>query len=186
MPFLNFGQPVDGLIQTAMVVEDIHQSMAELTRDMRIGPWFLREKFVFGKQEYRGRPSAVELSIAMGYSGHMLFELIQQHNDVPSVYRDIVQKRGYGLHHFGVAAAKFDDAVAAYHARGYQTVFWAEVTPGVRVAYFDTTSTLPAMTELIEMKPSTEAMFTAFQQASVGWDGTDPVRMRTAAGPVTR
>ncbi len=183
MPFLNFGQPVDGLIQTALVVEDIRKSMEELTRHMRIGPWFLRENFVFGKQEYYGKPSTAELSIAMGYSGHMLFELIQQHNDEPSVYRDVVTKRGYGLHHFGVAAARFDDAVAGYHARGYRTAFWAEVAPGVRVEYFDTTDVLPAMVELIEMKPSVEAMFTAFQQASVGWDGADPVRMRAAAAP---
>ncbi|HEY4773246.1 MAG TPA: VOC family protein [Xanthobacteraceae bacterium] len=183
MAFLNFGQPVDGLVQIAFVVEDIHASMSDLTRRLRIGPWFLREHAIFEKQLYRGQPSRVELSLAMGYAGHMMFELIQQHNDVPSVYREVIERRGYGLHHFGVAATRFDESVELYRSHGCDLVFFAEVLAGVRVAYMDCAGLLPAMVEIIEMTPSVETMFTSFQQASVGWDGSNPVRLRTAPSP---
>ena len=49
---------------------------------------------------------------------------------------------------------------------------------GARVGYFDTVSTLGAMIEVIEMIPVTEDMFTQIYKASIGWDGSDPVRQR--------
>ncbi len=32
------------------------------------------------------------------------------------------------------------------------------------------------MIELIEMNEATEKLFTGFYQASIGWDGRDPIR----------
>ena len=49
---------------------------------------------------------------------------------------------------------------------------------GRRVAYIDTTADLPGMIEAIEMTPSSEANFTSYYQAALGWDGRDPVRAR--------
>jgi hypothetical protein len=69
---------------------DIHATMGEMTRMMGVGPWFLRERGVFPRQFYRGQPATTALSIAMGYAGDMLFEIIQQLDDSPSVYRDVV------------------------------------------------------------------------------------------------
>jgi len=178
VPLFNFGGPVEGLIQTAYIVENVHESMARLVQDVKIGPWFLRERHVFLKQTYRGRPSHLELSIAFSFCGSMMIELIQQHNDEPSVYREVVAKRGYGLHHWGIAAEHFDQAVASYKSRGYELAYEAEVALGVRVGYIDTTAHLPAMVEVIEMKPAQERIFTIMQQASVGWDGREPVRQR--------
>lgn len=178
MPVLNFGQPPDGIIQTAFIVEDIRTAMELFSRALRVGPWFLRERGVFPVQTYRGRPTGVELAIAMGYSGAMQYELIQQLDDSPSVYRDVVARRGYGLHHFGVGAPDFEARCAEYSAAGFERVYDAEVAAGGRVAYFDTLDVLPAMIEVIAMSAATEAMFTRFQQASVGWDGSDPVRLR--------
>lgn len=180
MPIMNFGQPGDGIIQTAFIVEDIRESMQLFTKQLKVGPWFWRERGIFPWQEYRGKPTDVELSIAMGYSGSMQYELIQQLNDVPSVYMDVVKKRGYGLHHFGVGAPDYAARKQAYLDEGFELHYEAEVTGGNRVAYFDTTHILPAMIEVITMSPGTEAMFTSFQQASVGWDGSDPIRMRAS------
>ncbi|HZD53524.1 MAG TPA: hypothetical protein VE175_10790 [Woeseiaceae bacterium] len=40
----------------------------------------------------------------------------------------------------------------------------------------DTRGELPGFIELIEVGDLMEAVFTRFYQASVGWDGSDPVR----------
>ena len=183
MPVMNFGQPGDGIVQTAFIVEDIRASMDLFTSQLNVGPWFLRERGIFPWQVYKGKPTNVELAIAMGYSGSMQYELIQQLNDTPSVYCDVVNRRGYGLHHFGVGAPDYEGRCKAYSKAGFELHYEAEVTNGNRVAYFDTMAVLPAMIEVISMTPATEKMFTQFQQASVGWDGSDPVRLRQPLPP---
>ncbi len=112
----------------------------------------------------------------MSFAGHMMIELIQQHNSAPSVYREVIEKRGYGFHHWGVASKNFDDDVAQYRNRGAEEAFSLRVPSGGRVAYMDTTAQLPGMVELIELGADLEPMFTRFYRASLGWDGKDPVR----------
>ena len=164
------------LIQTAFISVDIHVTMAEMTRMMGVGPWFLRERGVFPRQTYRGEPATTALSIAMGYAGDMLFEIIQQLDDSPSVYRDMVACRGFGLHHFGVATEDFEASCAYYVREGFERVYDAEVANGARVAYFDVLGRLPAMIEVIEYLPATRAMFAGFKEAAANWDGSNPVR----------
>jgi hypothetical protein len=118
----------------------------------------------------------LNVTIAMGFSGHIQLELIQQNNDAPSVFRELIDKRGYGFHHWGVACKDFDRDVEKYRALGYDVAFSDRTPDGTRVAYMDATAHLPGMVELIEMTDATESMFTGMYQASVGWDGSNPVR----------
>ena len=166
------------LIQTAFTSGDIHATMREMTRTLGVGPWFLRERGVFPRQTYRGQSSSTALAIAMGYAGDMQYEVIQPLDDSPSVYREVVEQRGHGLHHFGVAVVDYEAALAHYHGLGYSLVYEAEVANGARVGYFDTHGKLPAMVEAIEFLPATQAMFERFRAASRDWDGSDPVRLR--------
>jgi hypothetical protein len=166
------------LIQTAFITDDIHASMRELTRTLGAGPWFLRERGVFPKQIYQGQPAQTALAIALGYAGEMQFEIIQQLDDSPSVYRDHVERNGYGLHHFGMAATDYSAALAHHQAMGDTLVYEAEVVNGARVGYFDTHARLPAMIEVIEFLPATQAMFRRFRDCARDWDGSDPVRLR--------
>ena len=166
------------LIQTAFITDDIHASMRELTRTLGAGPWFLRERGVFPKQVYRGQPAQTALAIALGYAGDMQFEIIQQLDDSPSVYRDHFERNGYGLHHFGMATTDYTAALAHHQAMGDTLVYEAEVANGARVGYFDTHARLPAMIEVIEFLPATQAMFGRFRDSARDWDGSDPVRLR--------
>jgi hypothetical protein len=152
--------------------------MREMTRTLGVGPWYLRERGVFPRQVYRGQPSTTALAIAMGYAGDMQFEIIQQLDDSPSVYREVAERQGFGLHHFGVAATDYTATVAQYEAMGFTLAYEAEVANGARVGYFDTHGALPAMIEAIEFLPATQAMFETFHTAAQGWDGRDPVRLR--------
>lgn len=166
------------LIQTAFITDDIQASMRELSRTLGVGPWFLRERGVFPNQVYRGAPATTALAIALGYAGDMQFEVIQQLDDSPSVYREHVERRGYGLHHFGIAAQDYPAAVAQHRRMGDALVYEAEVANGARVGYFDTQGRLPVMIEVIEFLPATQAMFERFRASARDWDGSDPVRLR--------
>ena len=111
---VGFGQPDDGVIQMAYVVADLHEAIKQWSRRLRVGPWFVLEHFTCVDPVYRGRPSRADVRLAMSFAGHMNMELIQPNNDAPSVYREVIERRGYGFHHWGVATWSFDAAVARY------------------------------------------------------------------------
>jgi hypothetical protein len=173
---LNFGQPVDGIIQTAFVVEDIQVAMQHWIADLNVGPWFLLGPFTGGNAAtYRGQPSRASVSIAMAFAGHMQIELLQPLDDLPSVYKETIEARGFGFHHHGLAVADIAAAEARYRAKGYEEAFRAAVGSG-EVIYFDTKGASPGFIEIFEANAGMEDAFTSMYLASVGWHGEDPVR----------
>lgn len=176
MGLVGFGQPDDGIIQMAYVVKDIHAAMAEWVGKLDVGPWFLLDHFTGEEPVYRGQPSTADIAIAMAFAGHMNIELIQPNNDAPSVYRELIERRGYGFHHWGRATWHFDRDLERYRAAGHEVGFICRVPSGGRVAYMDTTKQLPGFVELIELGGAFEAVFSRFYRASIGWDGSEPVR----------
>jgi hypothetical protein len=173
---LGFGQPGNAIIQLGYVVPDINSAMTRWTADMRVGPWFVIKRFGGVNPIYRGAPATALCEIALGFAGHIQIELICPSDNEPSVYKEHIERRGYGFHHFGVATTNMDSEINRLTASGYELAFTALVPTGGRVAYLDTGEALPGMIELIEADAGLNDMFTAIYQASLGWDGSDPVR----------
>lgn len=176
MPDFGFGQPHGGIIQTAFVVPDLREAIVLWTRDLKAGPFFLIEHWSGDHPVYRDEPSRATVSIAMGFAGHMQIELIQPEDDHPSVYKETIDRRGYGFHHFGVGSGDIDGDVARLQAQGYTLAFRAGVPTGGDVAYMDAGPDQPGMIEFIPANPAMEQAFTAMWQASVDWDGSEPIR----------
>jgi hypothetical protein len=175
---LGFGQIAGGIVQCAYTVSDIDKAMRDFTSRLSVAPWFVLGPFTAPEGQYRGRPTDLNLTLAIGFAGHMMIELIQQHNDVPSVYRETIDARGYGFHHWAIASTDFDTDVARYQAMGYAIAFSDRSPSGVRIVYMDTTRDLPGMTEIIELTPALEARYTEMYQAARTFDGKDPIRRR--------
>ena len=173
---VGFGQPDDGVIQMCYLVPDIHAAMRHWIAKLGVGPWFLLDHFTGTNPKYRGSDSKADVALAMSFAGHMNIELNQPNDEHPSVYREWIEKRGYGFHHWGRAPHHYERDVARYQEAGHELVFLAGVPSGGSVAYMDTTALLPGYVEFIEIGPGFEAVFGRFHRASIGWDGTDPVR----------
>ena len=173
---VGFGQPDNGVIQMAYVVADLDAAIHQWITKLRVGPWFVLDHFTGVDPVYRGQPSRADVRLAMSFAGHMNMELIQPNNDAPSVYREVIERRGYGFHHWGVATWSFDATVALYERDGYPLAVRAAVPSGGRVGYMDTTGVLPGFTELIELGGDFEQVFGRFYRASIDWDGKVPVR----------
>ena len=174
---LGYGQPMGGIAQTAFVVEDLGAAIDHWVTNCRAGPFFVLDHFLVPGQTYRGEESRADITIAMGFAGHMLMELIQPLDDEPSVYKETMDLRGYGFHHVGIACADVDADSRAYQARGYHEAFRAAVPPGGEVVYLDNgTGAQHGFLELLPVTPGMDATFTRFWEASRGWDGSDPVR----------
>jgi hypothetical protein len=175
LPLLNFGQPVDGIVQLGFVVDDLEAALDRYTQLLNVGPWTVFEHMSLANVEYRGRPSSLDLTIANGCAGHMHIELIQQNDDRPSVYNESPAPRRYGFHHWGVATYDFDRELRRYSDLGYEVAVYAYVEDfGVRGAYMDTTRDLPGMVELMEMSPEVERVFTDIYKAALGWEAATP------------
>ncbi len=169
--FLFGGRP-DTAIQAGHVVEDIDQAMAAFTAQLGVGPWY---RFRVSQPRpgtlYRGREVTHDVSIALAFQGTMMLELIQQHDDQPSVFRDGVARSGYGLHHWGIGTRRFDERLAEELAQGKELLYTARTGRGARIAYFDGPAPLHAMKELIEITPASEAFYAELARQARGWDG---------------
>jgi hypothetical protein len=106
----------------------------------------------------------------------MLIELIQPKDTNPSVYKELIDRSGYGFHHFGMASLDVDADIPDYEAKGYTLAFRAGVPTGGAVAYMDGGTANPGFVELIPVTPLMDQAFTGFWRASVDWDGSDPIR----------
>jgi len=126
--------------------------------------------------QYRGRIMQINASLAYANSGHVQFELIQQHDDAPSLFTEMTATRGYGLHHQGIAVRDFDAELRRFERMGHEVAAYGENDVGSRAAFMDPKGKFPTFIEIMEANEMVEAMFTAIYQASVGWGGNDPVR----------
>jgi hypothetical protein len=173
---LGFGQPVGGVIQSAYVVEDIYASMRDFSARLGAGPWFVSDPFRPPEGRHRGEPTTFTITLAIAFSGHLMIELIQQHDENPSVYMEMVKSRGYGFHHWAIGSDAFEADVERYRQAGYVVAFSDRSPRGMRVAYMDKPGELPGMIEIVEMTPAAEAAYTRCFEAARDWDGADPFR----------
>jgi hypothetical protein len=176
MRTLGFGQNTGQVVQMAYTVKDIRASMNWWVEHAKVGPWFLLDSFTGPEQRYRGRATGADVSIGMSFAGHMMIELIQPKDDRDSVYKDLIDKRGYGFHHLGIGVEDVEAERAAYLLRGYQVAFEAPVPSGGSVYYLDDGRNEPGFVELIPATPGMDEMFTRYWRASVGWRGENPIR----------
>ena len=124
---------------------------------------------------YRGDPGNVELTLALGNSGNVQIELIQQLNDVPSVYKEFTDAGRVGLHHFGLMPVDYESTRQQYIDLGHKAVFECTLADAPLV-YFDTVDTIGHYTELWDNNDFYKDMFMEIENAAKDWDGKDPVR----------
>ncbi|MCL2121877.1 MAG: VOC family protein [Clostridiales bacterium] len=134
-PFSDFksGQ----ILQVCFVVPDIDAAMRFYAEVLRIGPFSCARGFRAPDGWYRGSNAMPELTIAQACTGSYFIELIQQHDDTPSVYKEFIDKHGYGIHHYGVAVATedFDSLREHYFNLGFEDIFTDNLPGGVRIRY---------------------------------------------------
>lgn len=168
------------LIQTAYVVKDIEAQLKHWTENLGIGPWFYRELVPLETFTYRGETSDLQMAIALGYSGDMQFELIQQLNDAPSVYKEFLEKVGEGQQHYGFDVDDLDASIEKGRGLGYQLEQQGFITNSGDFAYMSLGSVgdyLPGtMIEFIPMPDARRKSWEIIKSWSVDWDGSDPVR----------
>jgi Glyoxalase/Bleomycin resistance protein/Dioxygenase superfamily len=172
MDRFSFGPRDNGIIQIAYSVADIHAGMRQYSELLNVGPWFLVGPFVPPQGMYRGAPTKMHVTLALAFAGEINIELVQQHDQEPSVFGETLKARGaHGFHHWAIGARDFEKSVAHHRSLGYAEAFSDTAPMGFRIVYFDTTRDLPGMLEVIEMNAAAEQGFHQMYQAAQEWDG---------------
>lgn len=162
--------------QMSWVVRDMEAAMRRWVATTGVGPFYVNRHCVVDRARYRGAPTAFDYSVALAQSGHTQIELIEQHDDVPSVYRDIGDPGEAGtFHHMACWVDDAEAEFARYAALGAPLAFdgWFG---SMRLGYVDTRAQIGCMIEILERDAACEALFDFIAQAAVGWDGSDPIR----------
>ena len=180
----SFGGIQSGQIfQLGIVVPDIDEAVKFYAEALGIGPFSVSRGFKAPDGSYRGSTEMPELTLAHTWGGRFFVELIQQHCDTPSVYKEFIDRHGYGLHHFGFAVdpAEFDKTQAHYYSLGFEDIFTDNLPGGTRVRYMGPkgeaaldklrNETGVSYYECVEMFPAEESFFTDIYNAAMNWDG---------------
>ncbi len=164
--------------QVGYVVRNIETAMAQWAR-IGVGPWFYRKEAPSTEYRYYGKPSALPLlSFGFANSGDLQIELIEQLNDVPSLYRDTLRQQGEMAQHIAYwTPDRFDEHVGALLAAGYVEGHGGRMgAHRGRYAYFVHPRLPSAMIEISESTGGKAEFFEEIRRAAIGWDGKDPVR----------
>lgn len=161
--------------QIGYVVAHLDQAI-DAWLGLGVGPWYVVRDLP-QRGAYRGERCEVTLSIAFANSGDLQIELIQQSDDTPSIYTEVVRCRPNGSHHLAWWADDFNSALSsAVDARW--PVVWSGDDEGasVRFAYLAPSSGEATIVEIMELTDVSNGMAQLVRAAAQDWDGSDPVR----------
>jgi hypothetical protein len=168
--------------QIAFVVSNIDESMQYWSGTLGVGPWFIKRGIVLANFRYYARvaPSPA-ISIALANSGGLQIELIEQHDDKPSIYRDFLIGGRSGLQHVSawVTCPEFERIGTDLLRRGFQLAQEGTIaSSGVRLAYFATDrgpgTIVYEVSDLLD--PKHYGRVQRIVEAARAWDGNDPIR----------
>ena len=164
------------IFQYAWVVNDLDEGCRRWTETVGAGPFFAA-RFHRGKDHVdHGRPFEGGLSYAFAYAGETQVQLIQVHDDTPSIYRDMFKAGEEGFHHVAMLVPDPPwKEKARFEAAGYPSV--SELWATAQVCYIDTRAATGVYTELHGDNAEIRAVFKTWKNAHDTWDGvTDPIR----------
>ena len=162
--------------QNGYVVKDLDRAIRHWVDTLGVGPWLVLADMTLENFSCRGRPTAPVISAAFANSGPLQIELIEQHNDAPSAYREFLDAGREGLHHNAWWTDDFDAVAAGARAEGWELAQYGEAA-GTRYAYYDTEHHPGTIAELMELTDATRWLDGEVRDAAEEWDGTtDPVR----------
>lgn len=167
--------PISGPIrQIGYVVSDLESALQSWVA-AGVGPWFVLRNLT-QRAQYRGSTCEVNCSIALANSGPLQIELIQQHDDTPSVYTEFLAD-GEGFHQLAYWPEDFDAALGAVEKAGWPVLWKGGEDSGVPYAYVEPPGGPAAVIELMELNEVTQGLAQLVRDAAEGWDGsTDPIR----------
>ena len=135
------------IFQNAYLVNDVEEACRKSNEAFGAGPFQLTPHHRTDTFAYRGEPVEADVSYAFGYLGDLMIQFIQQHDDTPSIYRDMFEPGEEGFHHIGCLVSDFPAERQRLLDLGFE-VACELYADGVDAAYFDTRELNGVFTEI--------------------------------------
>jgi hypothetical protein len=168
------------------VVRDFRKTIAQWTKLTGAGPFYSMTSDPLQDRIYRGRPATDRFIASVGFMGTTLMEFIQPLDDEPSIFQEVLRKRGEAIHHVYprmrvLTPEEYDAQVAHYVNAGYPAVASAYM-PGIgRNHFFDAMDDCGVFFEVVEIQSGLYQKLVDIYQAHLSWDGRRPFRDFLAA-----
>jgi hypothetical protein len=167
--------------QMGHVVDDILSAARRWSSTFGVGPFHVLPVVNQQLTHPDGEVRTLRIQVAVAQAGPVQIELIQQHCDTPSLYRDWSKNGTSAFHQVASVTNDYVAKLAHFEALGYEVA--AESLGGrFRVAYVDTVAAFGFYTEVVEHTPRFLEQLDAISRTCATWDGTDPVRLLTRSG----
>lgn len=150
--------------QEAYLVNDIESACEKWANLYGAGPFVVTSHHKTDHFMYRDTPAEADVSYAFGYLGDMMIQFIQQHDDTPSIYRDMYAAGEEGFHHVGVLVNDYEGEKGRLQEMGFALACELHADR-VDACYFDTRSTSGGFTELHDDPPHILSTFAGWRRA---------------------
>ncbi|MEO8176345.1 MAG: VOC family protein [Sphingomicrobium sp.] len=170
--------PGASVVQMAWVVDELEAAAERLSRAMQVGPFLMIRHIKLDDPRHRGQPQRTDFSLCLAQAGDVQIELVQQHDQTPSVYRDSFPDGppgGIAFHHVAVIVPDVFAETARYNALGFPTASSGRFG-AIDFTYVDTSAAGGFMVEVLPGAPDMHSFFGAVRRAAEEWDGREPWR----------
>jgi hypothetical protein len=143
------------------------------------GPFFEASHVRLEEVKFRGQPSNIDFSMALGYLGDIQIELIRQHNGAPSMYTEWRAEGREGVQHMCVLVDNIDEARQRVERAGGIVLQEGRLPNAAgAVIYADTGGGPGTVMEYLQIGEAGRQTFAMMRDAHRHWDGSDPIRGR--------
>ena len=167
--------------QLGHVVDDLISAARRWSSTFGIGPFHVLPIVDQQLSLLNGDRFTLPVQVGVAQAGPVQIELIQQHDDTPSLYRDWSRNGTSAFHQVATITSDYAGKLAHFAALGHDVV--AESLGGrFRVAYIDTVAAFGFYTEVVEYTPRFLEQLDEISRTCANWDGSDPVRLLVRGG----
>lgn len=171
-------RPLHGPIHhLAYLVDDLEAAVEHMVGKFGAGPFFVLHDVAFEHLSSRGEPATFAHDSAFGQCGAVAIEVMQVKRLEPERIRAAFALPPPTLHHTGhvMAPEALEAAREEFERRGLPAFLHAR-SGQIDSTLHDAAATLGHHIELHADCPQLREVFGMVRDASVGWDGTDPLR----------
>jgi len=166
--------------QLGHVVDDVLTAAANWVQTFGVGPFHVLP-VVEQRADYGGEMRTAEIQVAVAQAGPVQIELIQQHCDTPTIFKEWSRGGTSAFHQIATLTNDYDGKVAHFKSLGY-SIAAESLSRGFRVAYVDTAADFGFYTEVVDGPPAFLDQLRTIADTCANWDGSDPVRIMTRNG----
>lgn len=160
------------------VVDDLRSGAERFAATLGAGPFLGLEHIEFEEVTFQGEPAVYDHSSAFGQWGPIIVELTQAYDARPAGLADALVKPGAGIGHVAWLADSLEDEVARLRSLGLAPFHTGRAGPA-SVVWFHGGSLIGHPVEVLQRREELEGFYAMIREASVGWDGSDPLRILT-------